>query len=106
MDVLKLEGEELNSPYLATVCLDDRGATGFPDGHTIDYPGGGAVRSRLDLRDAIAKRGRCPRSPQVVRFGEMGVGINDAYVFEQCGHSHVRISDLNFCQVWHECHSW
>jgi hypothetical protein len=68
--------ERLRGPTLAPVAGDDPSATGEPELVVVHDPGRPSVGTLLHLRHPILVGGGRPLGPQVVRFGEVGVGID------------------------------
>ena len=67
--------ERFEGPSLAAVAVDDAAAAGEAELGAVDDPHGPPV-DHLDVGDPVLELGRRPAGPEVVRLGQMRVGIN------------------------------
>ena len=68
--------QDIEAQLLAPVPADRRSARRPPERSAIDDPGGLAV-DLLDPGHPVTPPRRCPRGPQIVRLGPVGVGVDD-----------------------------
>ena len=73
--------QRFEGPSLVAVAVDDPAAAGEPELGPVDDPHGPPV-DHLDVGDPVLEFGRRARGPEVVRLGQMRVGINHAKAFK------------------------